>query len=97
MTTDPNEMIKSIVEAAMQGGKTLTLPSNADAVNLRQRIYNYRNALRDNPEVSAEELHKLSGLSVKVKDNLVFITKRRPSYLETLKSQLHSGGDDGKA
>lgn len=79
-------LMKSIVDASVNG-KTFELPDHKAAVNMRQRIYNYRNALPD--DVSDEHREAVSRVTVIVKENMVLVGSKEPDYMDDIESQLN--------
>jgi len=72
-------LMKSIISAAGEG-KTFELPTHKSAVNMRQRIYNYRNANPDDEEAKT--------VTVTVKDNLVLVASKPADYMDSVSDQL---------
>jgi len=80
--------MEKIIESAGEG-KTFQLQDNAAAVNMRQRIYNYRNSITSGRmKVFAEWEAQVARVTVTVKDNLVLVAESTVNYTEDIDKQL---------
>jgi len=80
-------LMKSIVEASKRG-KTFKLKDKRAAVNMRQRIYNYRNRMLKDKNLPVREKRAIEKISIIVKDNYVLVAAKEPDYLDSIESQL---------
>lgn len=86
-TDEAIEAMKAIVDAAKEG-KTFRMGSERDAVNLRQRIYNYRKSALKDEETPARQKDLLGRLSVRVKGKHVMVTVKPVDYLSRARQQI---------
>ena len=74
------QVLHSILEKA-ENGHSVTLDTENNAINLRQRFYTYRKAInRENTD--HDLIDKLSRLTIAVEDKTVHFSIREPDYIE---------------
>jgi hypothetical protein len=82
------QTMESIIEAAEEG-ITFELPSKKAAINMRQRIYNYRNRINRGNDEQQKAL--VNRVEVRVVQDMVQVTLKEEDYMDEIRSQL-----DGK-
>ena len=83
------ELMRKVVDAA-ETGKVFTLGSKREAINMRQRIYNYRNALNRDLAAPEDEKRRINLLRVTVVENELQVIFGEPDYLEQVEEQLNA-------
>ena len=79
------ERLKKILEAAEEGA-SFDLPTEKDAINLRQKIYHFKRQLIAGRKSALKEIAER--LVVSVDGNTLSVSTRLPDYMDALDDQI---------